>query len=142
MNDIRRTILWVIFGFSMILLWDAWQIHNGQKATFFPQPPKAGTVAAPVGVAASSAPAASNGVPQASSASTTANPAIPGAANASAAPIGVAPVAQAIAAQNIDVSTDLLKLRFSTEGGKLVRAELLAHKELERSEERRVGKEC
>ena len=36
MNDIRRTILWVIFGFSMVLLWDQWQIHNGKKATFFP----------------------------------------------------------------------------------------------------------
>ena len=40
MNDIRRTFLWVIFGFSMVLLWDQWQIHNGQKATFFPQPTK------------------------------------------------------------------------------------------------------
>ena len=38
MNDIRRTILWVIFGFSMVLLWDKWQIHNGNKATFFPAP--------------------------------------------------------------------------------------------------------
>ena len=38
MNDIRRTILWVIFGFSMVLLWDQWQIHNGKKATFFPAP--------------------------------------------------------------------------------------------------------
>lgn len=36
MNDIRRTILWVIFGFSMVLLWDKWQLHNGNKATFFP----------------------------------------------------------------------------------------------------------
>jgi YidC/Oxa1 family membrane protein insertase len=38
MNDIRRTFLWVIFGFSMVLLWDQWQIYNGQKATFFPAP--------------------------------------------------------------------------------------------------------
>ena len=29
MNDIRRTILWVVFGFSMVLLWDQWQIYNG-----------------------------------------------------------------------------------------------------------------
>jgi len=28
MNDIRRTILWVIFGFSMVMLWDRWQISN------------------------------------------------------------------------------------------------------------------
>ena len=31
MNDIRRTILWVIFGFSMVLLWDQWQVYNGKK---------------------------------------------------------------------------------------------------------------
>ncbi|MGB7421117.1 MAG: membrane protein insertase YidC, partial [Comamonas sp.] len=38
MNDIRRTILWVIFGFSMVLLWDKWQVYNGRQATFFPSP--------------------------------------------------------------------------------------------------------
>ena len=38
MNDIRRTFLWVIFGFSMVLLWDQWQVYNGNKATFFPKP--------------------------------------------------------------------------------------------------------
>ena len=38
MNDISRTILWVIFGFSMVLLWDKWQVHNGNRGTFFPAP--------------------------------------------------------------------------------------------------------
>lgn len=38
MNDIRRTILWVIFGFSLVMLWDQWQLHNGRPATFFPVP--------------------------------------------------------------------------------------------------------
>ena len=38
MNDIRRSILWVVFGFSMVLLWDQWQVYNGHKATFFPSP--------------------------------------------------------------------------------------------------------
>jgi YidC/Oxa1 family membrane protein insertase len=47
MTDIRRTILWVIFGFSMVLLWDQWQLHNGKKATFFPKPEVAATVSAP-----------------------------------------------------------------------------------------------
>ena len=36
MNDIRRTILWVIFAFSLVMLWDQWQVYNGHKATFFP----------------------------------------------------------------------------------------------------------
>ena len=40
MNDIRRTILWVVFAFSMVLLWDKWQIYNGGKALFFPTPPR------------------------------------------------------------------------------------------------------
>ena len=47
MNDIRRTILWVIFGFSMVLLWDKWQLHNGNKATFFPSSNPAVTETAP-----------------------------------------------------------------------------------------------
>ena len=46
MNDIRRTILWVIFGFSMVLLWDQWQVHNGHNATFFPSGAKPAAVAA------------------------------------------------------------------------------------------------
>ena len=45
MNDIRRTILWVIFGFALVLLWDKWQEHNGKPATFFPTP---ATATAPV----------------------------------------------------------------------------------------------
>ena len=44
MNDIRRTILWVIFGFAMVLLWDQWQVYNGNKATFFPTPAKPGAM--------------------------------------------------------------------------------------------------
>ena len=64
MNDIRRTILWVIFGFSMVLLWDQWQVYNGNKATFFPQPtaktaPAAGAAATGAAGAAAPAPSAS-----------------------------------------------------------------------------------
>ena len=38
MNDMRRSILWVVFAFSLIMLWDKWQIHQGKPATFFPDP--------------------------------------------------------------------------------------------------------
>src|SRR6185436_19758835 len=102
MNDIRRTILWVIFGFSLVLLWDQWQVHNGNKATFFPQSKPAATAEAPAG--ASSVPQA---VPSASSA------AVPAAATAAAAPGAVVPApatAPAPASQKIVVSTDVLKL--------------------------------
>ena len=68
MNDIRRTILWVIFGFSMVMLWDQWQVHNGKKATFFPSP------------AQQTAPAGASAPATISSASTAGVPSVPGTA--------------------------------------------------------------
>ena len=111
MNDIRRTILWVIFAFSMVLLWDKWQVHNGKQATFFPAP-----VTTPV--AAPAAPAPSSSVPSAS--------ALP---EASAVPAdsqlpGEAPAAPAVARENIAVTTDVLSLVFDGEGGTLKHAEM------------------
>lgn len=113
MNDIRRSILWVIFGFSMVLLWDQWQIHNGHKATFFPKAEPAIASAAPAASAVSAA------VPAAT-------------ANIAPAGPGQVPVAQApvVARELIDVETDLYKLRFDSEGGSLVHAELLKHRDL------------
>ena len=116
MNDIRRTILWVVFGFSMILLWDQWQIYNGQKATFFPGPKTAVTAASPV--AASSVP---SGVPAMNAGSASAM--VPGAATANV-PLAVLPAAPR---ERIVVTTDVLKLTFDTEGGSLVRTEFLKH---------------
>ncbi len=115
MNDIRRTFLWVIFGFSMVLLWDQWQIYNGHKATFFPAPPAA-TAEKPVAAPASAA----KDLPVASVANTAANPTagpsqVPSSANA--------PVATPH--ERIEVTTDVLKLSFDTEGGSLVRSEFL-----------------
>ena len=69
MTDIRRTILWVIFGFSMVMLWDQWQVYNGRQATFFPsgKPAATATVQAPTGAASMPVPSASTpgGVPAA-----------------------------------------------------------------------------
>jgi len=109
MNDIRRTFLWVIFGFSMVLLWDQWQIYNGHKATFFPKPT---TATAPAVNAAEPA-----NVPQATaSLATPAGPAqVP----------SVATEAISTPRERIEVSTDVLKLSFDTEGGSLVRSEFV-----------------
>ena len=38
MTDIRRTLLWVVFTMSLVLLWDAWSRHNGQPTLFGPRP--------------------------------------------------------------------------------------------------------
>ena len=109
MNDIRRTILWVIFGFSMVLLWDQWQIHNGKQATFFPTPAPA-TATAPA-----ERPTAD--VPDAISSS----------ASASAADVPGAAEVVAIAREQVTVTTDVLRLTFDGQGGALVHAELLGY---------------
>ncbi|RFO96440.1 membrane protein insertase YidC [Rhodoferax lacus] len=114
MNDIRRTILWVIFGFSMVLLWDQWQVSNGKKATFFPGP-----------VSQASAPAVSKPAVDAS---------IPAAVVGAAVLPGTTSVAAAAPAtpkERFEVSTDVLKLTLDTEGGSLVRAELLKYPDAE-----------
>ena len=116
MTDIRRTILWVIFGFSMVLLWDQWQLHNGKKATFFPKPELAATAPAPA-----AAPSA-NVVPAASA--TASVMATPGQVPTSA------PAASAAPREKIEVETDVLKLSFDTEGGSLVRSEFTRHRDL------------
>ncbi len=113
MNDIRRTILWVIFGFSMVLLWDQWQLYNGHKATFFPKP----EVAAPAKTSAAPV-AGANAVPTAAPAAVTATP--------GQVPSSV-PAVTAAPREKIDVVTDVLKLSFDTEGGTLVRTELTKH---------------
>ena len=115
MNDIRRTILWVIFGFSMVMLWDQWQVANGHKATFFPSTPKAtAPAAAPAAGSASTVPPPAGNV----AAST-----VPGAAAVPTA--SAAPSVPSAPRERITVTTDLLRITFDTEGGSMVRAEFL-----------------
>ena len=109
MNDFRRTVLWVIFGFSMVLLWDQWQVHNGNKATFFPTPAQHAKVAE----------AAASGTPQAAGV-----PAAVVTQNAATVP---AVETRAATKELVQVETDVFKLSFDTEGGTLARVELLKH---------------
>ena len=113
MNDIRRTVLWVIFGFSMVLLWDQWQVHNGQKATFFPSPVKAGAPAASATLSPSSAVNASTVPVPAATANVNG---VPPLANTGGVPA-------ANPREQLVVTTDVLKLTLDTEGGSLVRSE-------------------
>jgi YidC/Oxa1 family membrane protein insertase len=129
MNDIRRTILWVVFGFSMILLWDQWQIASGRAPTFMPPPPKAASVAKPMPTDAPAVAASqvNSGVPSSSVPTSTALNAAAGASNLPPAPNAV-PAAPA--RELIDVTTDVYKLKFDPEGGSLVRAELLQQRDI------------
>ena len=125
MNDIRRTILWVVFGFSMVLLWDQWQIHNGKKATFFPAPAQQATVetngsAIPVPIPVPSV--SSAGVP--SGAGSAPHVAV------APATTGSALVNPSVPKERFEVTTDVLKLTFESEGGSLVRTEFLQHTDM------------
>lgn len=108
MSDIRRSILWVIFGFSMILLWDRWQIYNGQPATFFPG-------SQPTATARPAQPPTDTGVPTPTA---TAAPTDGPAAVAAPAPIP---------RERHTVRTDVFELTIDSEGASLVGARLLRH---------------
>ena len=123
MTDMRRTLLWVVFLVSLVLLWDAWNIHNGKPPMFGPTPPK---VAAP-----GTAPAA----PGASSATVALPAPVPAAAGSVALPPVVAASGAAAAAaasapqagEKVTLSTDVFKATFDSRGGDLVRLELLKY---------------
>ena len=116
MNDIRRTILWVVFGFSLVILWDKWQIHNGKKPTFIPS--AAVQTQAPVDPAQTKT-AEQNAITQAPG-----QP--PNPANVSAQVQSPA--------QLVDVQTDVLKIQLSSEGGSVLKAELLKHKDMNQTD--------
>ena len=103
MMDTQRLIAFVVFSFSALLLWDAWQKHNAPKV--LPAPTSA------------SAPA---GVPKPTTTLTT-----PSAAPSLAAP--AAPSASPVVSggEPITVRTDLFDVDLSTVGGDIRRLTLL-----------------
>ena len=119
MTDIRRTLLWVVFTMSLVLLWDAWNKHTGQPTLFGgnPKPTAAAGAApgAPASVPAAGVPAPA-AVPQV--AATTPGP-------ASAVPTVTAPPSS----EQVTITTDLVKATLDSQGGSLIRLELLAHRD-------------
>jgi len=107
--DNRRLILLLVFSFSLLMLWEAWQ-KRGE-----PKPVAPPTAAVP----AANAPAGDAAVPT-PSAIATAPGAVP-----SAAP------APAQTAPRISVTTDLYVADVSAQGGDLVRLEVLQHRATE-----------
>jgi YidC/Oxa1 family membrane protein insertase len=123
MTDMRRTLLWVVFTMSLVLLWDAWNKHSGQPSFF-------GGGARPT-AAAGAAPGAAPGAPASMPAAGVPAPAaLPGAAApASAQPSAVPAVAAAPTGEQVTITTDLVKATLDSRGGSLVRLELLAHRD-------------
>ncbi len=117
MNDIRRTILWVIFGFSLVMLWDQWQVYNGNKPTFFPGAVQTAQAHKPLGAASTA-----DGVPTAT-ANVATQARITGATPQNSSTSGL----PAVVREKVVAQTDVFKLTFDTEGGSLVQVELLKH---------------
>jgi len=118
MTDMRRTILWVVFSVSLVLLWDAWNKHNGNPSMFAP------TASKPV-AAAGSAPAPAlaplAGLPAAA--------AVPGATPALVAAMPAAGASAPSASEKTIITTDVVRATFDSKGGDLVRLELLKYKD-------------
>jgi YidC/Oxa1 family membrane protein insertase len=113
MTDIRRTLLWVVFTMSLVLLWDAWNKHSGHPSIFGGSPRPA---------AAGSAPAATTAKAQ----DPTATGAVPAAASAGvAAATPKAPTTAAARGEQVTITTDVVKATFDSTGGTLARLELL-----------------
>ncbi|WP_050476319.1 membrane protein insertase YidC [Herbaspirillum rhizosphaerae] len=110
--DIKRTVLWVVFSFSLLLLWDSWQRHNGKPSMFFPTATQEATPAA-AGADPSKSP-----VPQ-----------VAGAAGTTAGAADVAGGLPAAKGETITITTDVVKADIDTVGGELKRLELLKHRD-------------
>ena len=111
MTDMRRTLLWVVFSMSLVLIWDAWNKHNGHPSLFSPAP--VATKPAPSAAPASASLPSPSSVPVASATSGATPAAVP------------APAAAAVASEQVTVQTDLVKAVFDSRGGDLVYLELL-----------------
>lgn len=109
--DTRRTILLLIFMFSLVMLWEGWVKHST---------PKPAVATAPATVATPGVPVPAAGAPGA-----VPSPAAMTGAGASASVPGAATVTDAL---RMVVTTDLFRAEISASGGDLIRLELLQHK--------------
>ncbi len=115
MNDIRRTILWVVFSVSLVMLWDAWQKHNGQPSMFSPAPAKTEAKQEAITGSVAPAPAAlpAAGVPAAIVTT-------PGSATAPPIASAASAVALSAGSEKITITTDVMRATLDSTGGSLV----------------------
>ncbi len=106
--DIKRTVLWVIFFMSAVMLYDNWQRDHGRQSMFFPSATQTQQTAAS-GAAPASAPDAASDPP---------------AAAAGQAPTGTAQPAAATA-QLVHFHTDVYDGEIDTRGGTLTKLSLV-----------------
>ncbi|MBY0243761.1 MAG: membrane protein insertase YidC [Burkholderiaceae bacterium] len=104
----KRTILWIVFGASLFLLWNNWMISTGRPSMFAPPAPTSSPAAKKSDLPAAAALAAS--------AAAVATPGAPG-----------APDVAAFKRETITITTDVVKVDIDTLGGVVTRLELLKH---------------
>jgi YidC/Oxa1 family membrane protein insertase len=115
--DIKRTVLWVVFSFSLLMLWDNYNRYTGKPSIFFDNPTTQAATPAATGDG-KAAPAPTADVPTSSSAQQ---------ANASGVPTTAATTAAK--SEVITITTDLIKVDIDTVGGEIRHLELLTHHE-------------
>jgi len=110
--DIRRTILLMIFAFSLLMLWNNWQVHQGGTPVFGP------STTAPK-------PDQSSGSGASPSSDPGSVPTAPVARAASAAT--PAPAGLPVPGKTVEISTDVMRLTFDLNGAQLIGADLLKY---------------
>ena len=103
----KRTILWIVFCGSLLMLWNQWMVANGQQSLFSAAPPAKKAPATSATGSAVPSTAAVPGQP----------PAVPG------------QTATAVKTETVSVTTDLMKVDIDSLGGVIKRLELLKYKD-------------
>jgi len=115
--DTRRTILWMIFSFSLLFLWNNWQVHNGNPSLFGGTPVQ--QESSGQATATNTAENSEAGVP-----AITADPgAVPATTQASSTQAG----STQASTEPVVITTDVLRLTFDPVGARIVKAELLKY---------------
>ena len=119
--NVQRTILWIIFGMSLLFLYDNWQREHGRPSMFGGPPPQTTPAKG-----AAQAPAESPATPAAKDSSIPpSTPAQPGGESV-ATPPAAAPVAAA--AQRVRIETDMVRADIDPNGAVLAHLELRKQK--------------
>jgi YidC/Oxa1 family membrane protein insertase len=119
--QLQRTILWIVFSMSLLLVWDSWQRHNGKPSLLMGMGTQTETKAG-----AKSAPPAAPGAAAKTDASVPRPGTVPAAPGAGADRRHAVPASPAAAL--IKLRSDTLALEVDPVGGQIRRAELLKHK--------------
>ena len=115
--DIQRTILLIIFGMSLVFLWDSWQKHQGRPSML--SPPAVEQKAAPK--ADAPGPVATGDVPGAATVPAASVPAAP--EGKSAAPTA-APAPATAPGERVRIETDRMRAEIDPAGAVLAHVEL------------------